>query len=223
VVQALRLTGTVAELHGRDPFGDGALGAPRVWWCDFADAAIVLGSAQRPDVLDAGAVAADGLSVVRRRSGGGAVLLVPDAVVWIDLIVPAGTPGWTDDVRASMVRAGEIWRAALALPGTDVHDGGMRASDWSPLVCFAGVGPGEVLVGGRKLVGLSQRRTRHGARIQGLVHRRALVAETARYIAAGCRPRPPLGEAALATVGTSLQPAVLAERLAAGLHRTTPV
>ena len=31
-------------------------------------------------------------------------------------------------------------------------------------MCFAGVGPGEVLVGGRKVVGISQRRTRAGAR-----------------------------------------------------------
>ena len=38
------------------------------------------------------------------------------------------------------------------------------------MVCFAGVGTGEVSVGDRKLVGLSQRRTRTGARFQCLVH-----------------------------------------------------
>ena len=219
MVQALRLTGTVAELHARDPFGDDPIDAPQVWWCDFTDAAIVLGSAQRPDLLDTEAVAAAGLSIVRRRSGGGAVLLVPQAVVWIDLIVPAGSPGWTDDVRASMVRAGNVWRAALAelaQPGLVVHAGGMVQSDWSPLVCFAGVGPGEVLVGPRKLVGLSQRRTRHGARIQGLVHTRPLVAETTRYIAADRRPAGPLGEAAHAPV----EPSGVADRLAAGLAAT---
>jgi lipoate-protein ligase A len=219
VVQALRLTGSVAELHARDPFAHGPLDAAQVWWCDFVDAAIVLGSAQRPDVLDTDAVTADGLSIVRRRSGGGAVLLVPAAVVWIDLIVPNGTPGWTDDVRASMVRAGHLWRAALALPGLTVHDGGMATSDWSRLVCFAGVGPGEVLAGPRKLVGLSQRRTRLGARIQGLVHTRPSVADTGRYIAPGRRPAGPLGEAAQATVDA----AGLAARLAAELDRTTSV
>lgn len=226
MVQALRLTGTVAELHARDPFADGPLAAPVVWWCDFTDAAIVLGSAQRPDVLDTAAVAADGLSVVRRRSGGGAVLLVPEAVVWIDLIVPAGSPAWTDDVRASMVRAGNVWRAALAelaQPELVVHAGGMVPSDWSPLVCFAGVGPGEVLVGPRKLVGLSQRRTRHGARIQGLVHTRPLVTDTARYVAADRRPRAPLGEAAHAPVEPTLVADRLAGALAADTHRITPV
>ncbi len=43
---------------------------------------------------------------------------------------------------------------------------------WSSLVCFAGVGPGEVLVGGRKAVGISQRRTKEWARFQCAAYRR---------------------------------------------------
>jgi hypothetical protein len=42
---------------------------------------------------------------------------------------------------------------------------------WSRRVCFAGLGAGEVVVGPRKLVGISQRRTRDGARFQCVVHR----------------------------------------------------
>jgi lipoate-protein ligase A len=34
------------------------------------------------------------------------------------------------------------------------------------VVCFAGLGPGEVSVNGRKVVGISQRRSRQGARFQ---------------------------------------------------------
>ena len=41
---------------------------------------------------------------------------------------------------------------------------------WCPLVCFAGLGPGEVLRDGDKLVGISQRRSRAGARFQCAVH-----------------------------------------------------
>ena len=71
------------------------------------------------------------------------------------------------------------WLAALRplladdghVAGLEVHRGGMLDSAWSDLVCFAGIGPGEVLIGGRKLVGLSQRRTRHGLRMQGMVYR----------------------------------------------------
>jgi hypothetical protein len=49
------------------------------------------------------------------------------------------------------------------------------------------------------------------------LHTRALVADTARYIAAGRRPSGPLGEAAQATV----EPAAVAARLADGLARMT--
>ncbi|MDP9389628.1 MAG: hypothetical protein M3Q48_17360, partial [Actinomycetota bacterium] len=50
--------------------------------------------------------------------------------------------------------------------GGVVHRGGLVASAWSAMVCFAGLGPGEVTVGGRKVVGLAQRRTREGALFQ---------------------------------------------------------
>lgn len=173
-----RHRGTVAELHALDPFaGRCEHDVPVVWWCDPTDAAIVLGSRQSAESLDHEAVSRAGLEVVRRRSGGGAVV-VHDEVVWIDLVVPVGDVmrGVTRDVRGSMVWAGERWRGALAELGVPsdrmtVHTGGLVETPWSPLVCFAGFGPGEVLLDGRKLVGLSQRRTRHGARIQGQVHR----------------------------------------------------
>jgi hypothetical protein len=39
-------------------------------------------------------------------------------------------------------------------------------------VCFGALGPGEVLIDGRKAVGVSQRRTRAGARFQCIVYDR---------------------------------------------------
>ena len=51
--------------------------------------ALVLGSTQRAEVVDERACADAGVEVVRRRSGGGAVLLEPGAVVWFDVVVPA--------------------------------------------------------------------------------------------------------------------------------------
>jgi hypothetical protein len=48
----------------------------------------------------------------------------------------------------------------------------MVPSEWSRHVCFAGIGPGEVLDGQAKLVGVSQRRTRRHARFQCALHRR---------------------------------------------------
>jgi lipoate---protein ligase len=217
---------TVAELHADRP-ADLDRGAT-VRWCEPTDAAIVLGSRQSPDLLDAQACAARGLTIVRRRSGGAAVLIRPDAVVWIDIVVPHGIA--PDDVRGSMIWAGHAWRAALGdigaidPAGTTIHEGGMVASAgsqrWCDLVCFAGIGPGEVLAaGGAKLVGLSQRRTRGGLRIQGMVHRRDLGDDIAAVFAGAVPDESP---PAPATVG-GLDPGALAMKLAPALaSRITP-
>lgn len=170
----VRRIDTAERLHALDPFDDQPASSIGCWSCEFTDRAIVLGSRQNRSVLDAAACAAAGLDIVKRRSGGGAVVLRPRDVIWIDLVVRTGTRGVPDDVRGSMMWAGERWRAVLAPMFGDrlrVHDGAMSVTPWSELVCFAGLGPGEVVVDGRKLVGLSQRRTRRGLRIQGLVHR----------------------------------------------------
>lgn len=144
--------------------------------------ALVLGSAQRDDVVDWHAVEADGLQVTRRRSGGGAVLLEPDGSTWVDVVIPRDDPLWCDDVGMAFHWLGEVWSRALSslvAPGVPVvHRGGFIPSGWSSLVCFAGLGPGEVTVPthtdaarGPKLVGMSQRRTRDAARFQCIAHR----------------------------------------------------
>lgn len=173
------MRGSVADLHANDPFAD-RTSAPRsadaieIWHMRPSAPAIVLGSRQDESVLDLEACRAAGLDVVRRRSGGGAVLVAPSSMLWIDLIVPRGVGSVPDDVRGSMTWVGERWADVLK-PLADgeliVHDGGMQCSAWSDLVCFAGIGPGEIRIGERKLLGLSQRRTRHGIRVQCLVHR----------------------------------------------------
>jgi len=48
----------------------------------------------------------------------------------------------------------------------EVKGPGMVTTLWSPLLCFDGIGPGEVLLDGSKLVGISQRRTRAASRLQ---------------------------------------------------------
>ena len=128
--------------------------------------AVVLGSTQPDDVIDRTRTEAAGLAVARRRSGGGTVLVRPGELLWADVFVPAGDPLWTDDVGRAFRWLGPVWMSALHALGVDArwHDGPLQETRWSRLVCFAGVGPGEVLVGERKVVGISQRRTRAGAR-----------------------------------------------------------
>ena len=153
--------GSAGELHGDLPFD-----VPLAAWIMHVDGpALVIPRHARFAVKD-------GLPVVERASGGGAVLLQPGDL-WIDLVVRADSARWDDDVRASAHWVGEIWAAAIGA-SAHVHRGGMTRTEWADRVCFAGLGPGEVTAGegGPKLVGISQRRTRAGARFQCLAPRR---------------------------------------------------
>lgn len=135
-------------------------------WCEVVRPAVVLGSTQPADAVVPGAA---GLDVARRRSGGGAVLVEPGRTVWADVVVPAGDVLWDADVGRAAWWLGEVWAstlAALGVPGGVVHRGAIVRNALSPTVCFAGLGPGEVTVGGRKVVGIAQRRNRHGALFQ---------------------------------------------------------
>jgi lipoate-protein ligase A len=164
--------GTAAELHALDVPDDGVA---RLWVLEVTGPAVVLGSTQRDDVVDRTAADAAGVAVARRRSGGGAVWVAPGDPIWIDVVVPRGHPLWTDDVGRAFLPIGRAWQAALAdvgVGGTHLHEHALACGPLGGTVCFAGRGPGEVLVGDAKLVGISQRRTRAGARFQCAVHRR---------------------------------------------------
>lgn len=133
------------------------------------DAAVVLGSGQPAQHIDELRAAARGFDVVRRRSGGGAVLVTAADVVWVDVVLPAADSLWLADVGQAAWWLGEVWASALGTVGvseTAVHRGRFERRVWSERMCFAGLGPGEVTVQGRKAVGICQRRTRSGALFQ---------------------------------------------------------
>ena len=133
--------------------------------------ALVLGSTQKIHDVDRARAAHDGVDVVHRGSGGGAVWVGPGSQVWLDVWIPRGDPLWHDDVIASSVWLGETWRGALDELGAAallVHRGRATRTEWSDVVCFAGVGPGEVTKGPAKVVGIAQRRTRDGARLHSM-------------------------------------------------------
>lgn len=159
------------DLHGSWPSVERDPSVRAVARCRPTGSAVVLGSTQPDGMIDVASAEAAGLAVVRRRSGGGAVLVTPDDPVWIDAWVPAGDALWSDDVTRAFAWLGRVWADALAdlgLAGVTVQgDGPGARTRWSSLVCFGGVGAGEVSVDGRKVVGLAQRRTGHGAWFHG--------------------------------------------------------
>lgn len=161
-----RHVGSAGTFHRRD-LPDPVRRA--LWWFEVTAPTVALGSTQSIDAVDAEAAEAAGVEVVRRRSGGGAMWLAPGTTTWVDVVLPADDPHWVDDVGRAATWLGRAWVGALGGLGVSdlvLHDGPMVRSAHSGLVCFAGTAPGEVSLGGRKVVGISQRRTRRGARFQ---------------------------------------------------------
>lgn len=157
-----RVTGPPGAFHEREP----AVPVRRtVWVAAPTSSALVLGSTQPRETVAPEA----GIDVVRRRSGGGAVLVEPRSQLWIDVVLPGDDRLRHDDVGRSFGWLGTVWRKTLLEfeVATTVHEGRLVSSRWSKLICFAGLGPGELLdADGRKVVGISQRRTRGWSRFQ---------------------------------------------------------
>jgi lipoate---protein ligase len=137
--------------------------------------AIVLGSAQRNEAIDHEAAEANGIAVVRRRSGGGAVWLDASSVSWIDVLIGVGDPLWKADVGEAFWWLGDLWASSLRAHDRSLdvaaYQGPLLTNEWSKLICYAGLGPGEVTIVGSKVVGISQKRTREAALFQcGVLH-----------------------------------------------------
>lgn len=159
------LKGPASEILSRPSDGQ----ARSVWLCQFSGPALVLGSSQPEVNVDRDRAQAAYVEVARRRSGGGAVLLQPGRAHWLEVFVPAGDSLHHLDVGRAFWWLGHVWAEALGslgVPDPVVHQSALRTTRWSPWACFAGLGPGEVTVQGRKVVGISQRRTREGSLFQ---------------------------------------------------------
>ena len=164
---------TVAQLHAwPHKFVE-----PGVVVMEPIDAAMVLGSTQRRDlaVSNGDQIEVGGVAVTRRRSGGGAVWVNRADQTWVNIVVPRDHALYDEDVRRSFAWVGQVWRTALLDLEVSSEVWPARYDDGDDLsdVCFASRGPGEVFdpASGRKLVGISQRRTREGSLFQCQIQR----------------------------------------------------
>ena len=161
--------GGAGSLHARPMPADGRR---RLSLLEVRRPAIVLGSTStEPSAASWDSRTVD---VVRRRSGGGLVWLDPVNSTWIDVFVPRTDPLHQADVGRAFLWLGNRLAAAARRAGLDarVHNGPYRPGPDRGLVCFEGLGAGEVVVGAQKLIGISQRRTRAGSRFQCVWYRR---------------------------------------------------
>lgn len=140
------------------------------FWC-YRDAGLVLGCSQRGLMAK---LSDDPMPVLVRHAGGGAVIVGP-WMLSISVIVPPGHGlaskhilwgyQWLGECLAGVLRG--LGVNAHAMPPQEVRakleaQTPDKRMDWA---CFAGLSPWEVVVDGRKLVGLAQVRRRTGTLI----------------------------------------------------------
>ena len=149
---------------------------PTMHWFSARDPAVVVGPSLAKQLV---ASRSGSIPVVRRPSGGGAVLVGP-GVLGLDIALPRGHRLVTSDVVKDYQWLGELWAAALSRLGFEVEVVSIAearkatippaiAADVS-LACFASLSPYEVTFKGKKVVGLSQVRRAGGVTHASVIH-----------------------------------------------------
>lgn len=137
--------------------------APVLRFYAFSPACLSLGRFQRIADIDPEACARLAIDIVRRPSGGRAVL--HDRCLTYALIAPWEAAPFAGGVRASANRIGAALAAGLQRLGVNASPAGLQPRRRRPADCFAAPGEGETVHDGRKLVGSAQVR-RGGAALQ---------------------------------------------------------
>jgi len=182
-------------------------GAPTLRLYAWDGAWLSLGYAQRLDPDRLARCADAGVGVVRRASGGGAVLHGGDLTYAVAAPQDALPPG-LHGAYAAIVEGLVAALRALGVDAQRAHDGPARPG----YACFAHAGEDAVCAGGRKLCGSAQRRVRGGVLQHGSL-RLAPDPEPARR-AAGL---PAAGATSLAELAVTPAPGALETALLEGL------
>ena len=100
-------------------------------WCGRIpeSMALVLGSRQSEHLIDLGHAAQRNIEVIRRRSGGGIVLVDPHRSLWIDIEIGADDSRHVAEPLGMMAQVGRWWFAALISLDCALLDMAVRWSD----------------------------------------------------------------------------------------------
>ena len=142
---------------------------PTVWVIEPKDSCLVLGKSQRGrDFLNSSYLEEQNINLTVRQSGGGSVLVSPDDMLWVDIFIPKESKFWIADIAKASIWIGRIWHDALERLGIEcsLFDESFSRSEASDLICFIGRAPGELFIDNRKILGISQRRSKFGTRFQ---------------------------------------------------------
>jgi len=149
-----------------------ALDEPSVFLGSVEVPTLVLGSSQSRELLKVDVAPYE----IRRRRGGGGIVLLQPGDLWIDWWIPAFDTRWRDEARANALEIGQWWHQALSTvtpnPPTIVASDSRRRFS-SSVACFAALGPGELERDGHKAVGITQWRVREGAFVSSVLPSRA--------------------------------------------------
>jgi lipoate-protein ligase A len=154
---------------------------PVLRWYTSEQPALVLGNGQSTAAADLEACRTSGVEVLRRTSGGTAVL-ADHLVVSMEVALPSGHPLARGDVVRAYQWIGELWAQTLAVLGLEdaraIPTEEVRSLPAIPkddpirMACYGTLSPFEPVVAGRKTVGLCQVRRRSAILYQVGVHLR---------------------------------------------------
>jgi len=158
---------------------------------------LILGAGQLQADVDRTACDVAGVLVIKRHTGGTSVYADP-SLLGLDVALPPGHPLVLSDVVESYRWMGEVWIRALGLLGVLGRLVCIRDARTQPrpsaavesilrLACFGSVSPYEVVVDGRKLVGLSQVRRAGRTLVQAGIYLNFEAATLTRLLMVGDR------------------------------------
>ncbi len=143
-----------------------SLEAPLLRLYTWRPSGVSLGRREPASDVDFRAAERLGFQVVRRPTGGRALLHAEGGEVTYSLVLPPGHPLTELDVAESAARIAEGVAEALRILGFDAVVGSFPGVPGEGGLCYAASAPSDVTVGGVKVSGSAQRRLPSGALLQ---------------------------------------------------------